>query len=62
MVKTMFLNDNRTGCRFITVDAYSNKATLNFYKNKNQFEFLWEKDSDEDTRIMWFDLKNYQSA
>jgi hypothetical protein len=56
MAKELFLADNRTGCRFITVDAYNNNNVLRFYKN-NDFEFLSKKDEKCPTRIMYFDLK-----
>lgn len=55
IVKTFFITENRTGCRFITVDAYNKKDTLNFYK-KNEFEFLSAEDSDSHTSTMYFDL------
>lgn len=60
--------DNKTGCRFVVVDAYNNPQTLHFYE-KNGFRPLYkteqeERDflelSDEDpleTRFMFFDLK-----
>ncbi|MDR3268564.1 MAG: GNAT family N-acetyltransferase [Tannerella sp.] len=44
----------RAGCRFVTVDAY--RQALPFYE-KNDFHYLTEKDNDEDTRAMYFDLK-----
>ncbi|MCK5591457.1 MAG: hypothetical protein KAI72_05830 [Candidatus Pacebacteria bacterium] len=59
MVKEMFLSDNRTGCRFITVDAYI-KST-GFYQ-KNEFEFYHSSDDDKNTRIMFFDLIKYEKA
>ena len=40
-IKHAFTNGNRTGCRFLTVDAYA-KAT-DFYV-KNEFEFFTKKD------------------
>lgn len=60
MAKKMFLTENRTGCRFITVDAYNNQRTINFYQ-KNGFDFLWENDRKDETRIMWFDLATYKA-
>lgn len=54
-LKEFFLTDNRTGCRFITVDAYNNPKTLNFY-TKNGFKFFNGKDSNKNTRHMFFDL------
>jgi len=59
MTKEFFLTQNRTGCRFITVDSYNNEVTINFYK-KNGFQFLWNEDKDENTRIMYFDLKRFK--
>ena len=52
-IKTYFVVDNKTGCRFITVDAYSN--AIPFYL-KNKFLPL-SQDSDSDhTRLLFFDL------
>lgn len=60
--------DNKTGCRFIVVDAYNNKNTLHFYE-KNGFKPLYKTEEEEraflelspeeplDTRFMFFDLK-----
>lgn len=56
MAKKLFLHDNRTGCRFMTVDAYNKPRVINFYK-KNGFAFLSETDQNKDTRSMYFDLK-----
>ncbi len=54
-LKTLFVKQNITGCRFITVDAYV--KSIAFY-NKNGFYFLTEKDKDSaTTRMMYFDLK-----
>ena len=55
----MFKNGNRTGCKFLTVDAYNNTETISFYKNKNNFDFLWENDQGNKQRIMWFDLATF---
>jgi len=55
-IEDMFLsNDQKTGCRFITVDAY--RVAANFYL-RNGYKFFIEKDNDKDTRIMYFDLKS----
>ncbi len=54
-IKYMFAHGNRTGCRFITVDAYV-EAT-EFYL-KCGFNFVSEKDKDERTRSMYYDLIN----
>lgn len=54
-IKFLFIDNNKTGCRFITVDAYNNDRTINFYQ-KNGFHFLKEDDAEEETRLMVFDL------
>lgn len=55
-IKLLFLTDNRTGCRFVTVDAYNNPRTVNFY-NKNGFSFLTAEDEKLATRTLYLDLK-----
>ena len=57
-LKMLFLTANRTGCRFITVDAYNNPRTLGFYE-RNDFRFLTSADEKDDTRQMYFDLKPF---
>ena len=52
-IKGLFITNNRTGCRYITVDAY--RASLRFYE-KCGFEYLTIKDQNSDTRLMYFDL------
>jgi len=52
-IKELFITNNRTGCRYITIDAY--RASLSFYE-KNGFQYLTSKDKDSDTRLMYFDL------
>lgn len=51
-IKFFFLENNKTGCRFITVDAYND--AVDFYM-KNGFDFLQKRDS-EPTQLMFFDL------
>ena len=51
-IKLYFWEDNKTGCRFVTVDAYN--AAVPFYE-KNGFEFLIRKDENP-TQLMFFDL------
>lgn len=57
-LKSWFVNANKTGCRFIIVDAYNNGETLGFYK-KNNFEFLLTNDVKDKTRLMVFDLSTF---
>ncbi len=52
-LKELFISNNRTGCRYITADAY--KESLGFYV-RNGFTFLTSQDVDSDTRLMYFDL------
>jgi GNAT superfamily N-acetyltransferase len=58
-IKHAFTNGNRTGCRFITVDAYADATE--FYQ-KNGFDFFTRKDERDDTRLMYFDLKPFKEA
>ncbi len=62
-------SDNKTGCRFLVVDAYNNARTIHFYQ-KNGFKTLYKIEQEErdflqlkpeeplETRFMFFDLKN----
>jgi len=56
VTKQFFVTDNRTGCRFLTVDAYNRDNILKFY-TKNDFQFFYDKDKNRKTRAMFFDLK-----
>lgn len=71
-IKSWFRIDNKTGCRFIIVDAYNNEATIHYYL-KNDFRFLVEDERLEakymgigvgrlplNTRLMYFDLLDMQ--
>jgi GNAT superfamily N-acetyltransferase len=54
-VREMYISEpHHAGCRFVTVDAY--RSALSFYE-KNDFRYLTTKDSDDETRTMYFDLK-----
>ncbi|MGL6177798.1 MAG: hypothetical protein ACRC13_00980 [Tannerellaceae bacterium] len=57
-IKQLFITQNRTGCRFLTVDAYNNPRTLAFYKRED-FEILNSVEcdnNDEKTILMYFNL------
>jgi len=54
-IKRYFTADNKTGCRFITVDAYA--AAIPFYLH-NGFVPLNEEDVDDPTRLLYFDLND----
>ena len=54
-IKRYFTTDNKTGCRFITVDAYA--AAIPFYL-RNGFVPLNDDDINEPTRLLYFDLND----
>ena len=54
-IKDWFTNKNKTGCRFIVVDAYNNDIAINFYK-RNGFSFSLIDGEQEKSRLMFFDL------
>jgi GNAT superfamily N-acetyltransferase len=54
-IKINFIDMNKTGCRFITVDAYNRDRTIKFYSD-NGFNFLTNDDKNDKTRAMYFDL------
>lgn len=59
--------ENKTGCRFLTIDAYNNEVTGRFYE-VNGFKYLFSSEQQEKdyiglsaekelkTRLMYFDL------
>lgn len=58
-IKAYFIFDNKTGCRFITVDAY--RSAIPFYE-KNGFLPLLAADDGEMTRLLYFDLADYKNS
>ncbi len=52
-IKSYFLEDNKAGCRFLTVDAYS--ESVPFYL-KNGFVPISSEDEECRTRLLYFDL------
>lgn len=58
-IKIWFVTRNKTGCRFIVVDAL--EEALPFYE-KNGFSFLSNEDKNGPTRLMYFDLKVIKPA
>ena len=54
-IKSFFLADNKTGCRFLTVDAYA--AAIPFYL-KQKFVPLTVEDERAVTRLLYFDLND----
>ena len=54
-IKTYFIYNNKSGCRFLTVDAYS-EAVLFYYKNG--FVPLNNADLYDRTRLLYYDLSD----
>jgi len=67
-IKSWFIDpNNKTGCRFMVVDAYNETIPIQYYKH-NDFEFLFSTEEQEKeymgmsyddqlkTRLMYFDL------
>lgn len=67
-IKYWFSNENnKSGCRFVVVDAYNQPSVLHFYE-KNGFKYLYLSEEDErdifnleegeplNSRMMYFDL------
>jgi GNAT superfamily N-acetyltransferase len=53
-IKYWFTHGNKTGCRFVIVDAYNKENVINFYE-RNGFKFLLTDDDKDSTRLMYFD-------
>ncbi len=72
-IKTWFVQeDNKTGCRFLVVDAYNQQRVLRFYE-RNKFKYLYatevlereeqhcpDCDGPIYTRLMFLDLMHTQ--
>lgn len=56
-IKSYFLVDNKTGCRFVTVDAYIDAVP--FYEH-NDFQHLKGHDEDLITRLLFYDLNDME--
>lgn len=59
-MKDSFKNHNKTGCRFIVVDARNNDRVIKFYED-NDFILLTNADEGDKTRFMFFDLMRFKS-
>jgi GNAT superfamily N-acetyltransferase len=57
-LKVWFTQQNKTGCRFLIVDAYNKERVIRFYQ-KNGFEVL-PGEEEGDTKLMFFDLKTFR--
>jgi hypothetical protein len=58
-LKHWFTEGNKTGCRFITVDALAEK--VGFYE-KYGFKVLLTPHEGDETVLMYYDLKNFVSV
>ena len=56
-IKSYFVVDNKTGCRFLRVDAYSNAVP--FYLKNNFLPLSKETDTDY-TKLLFFDLEEIE--
>ena len=54
MIISSYQQDNKAGCRFVTVDAYA--SALPFYYSRG-FLPLSKEDEGADTRLLYFDLQ-----
>ncbi len=61
MTKSIFLSQNRTGCRILIVDAYKKDKVVKFYE-ENGFQRIHEsnKEKKASTWTMYYDLKRFQ--
>lgn len=57
IIKIMFSQNNRTGCRFLTVDAHRDAVGL---YEKCGFSFFTDTDIEDETRLMYYDLQPYK--
>lgn len=60
-LKIWFTEGNKTGCKFILVDAYNKDRVIKFYRD-NGFQFLINsiEDRQQPTRLMYFDLITFR--
>ena len=55
-IKMFLIRNPRFGCKILTVDAYA--AALGFYESCG-FRYFTEMDEGDETRLMFYDLKNF---
>lgn len=58
-IKAWFFDKNKTGCRFITVDAYNSENPIKYYK-RNGFEFLIPDEKKELDYLKNTDAKRFK--
>ncbi|MBD3397120.1 MAG: GNAT family N-acetyltransferase [Chitinivibrionales bacterium] len=60
-IKYWFTHGNKTGCRYLVVDAYHNRRALGFYERCG-FQYFGTVDEHATTRAMHYDLRPYIAA
>ncbi|MFC1617493.1 GNAT family N-acetyltransferase [Candidatus Margulisiibacteriota bacterium] len=60
-IKLLFTYENKTGCRFLIVDAYNKPKVLKFYK-KTDFSEIPGINNNQETKLFMFDLISYRNA
>ena len=61
IIKMQFIDRNKTGCRYLVVDAYNETGVTDFYE-RNGFQYLTNEDVEDKTRAMGFDLILFLNA
>lgn len=56
MIKKFMCTDNRTGCRYITLDAYNKPEIIDFYIRKNGFRHFKTPSPTKKHELLYFDL------
>ena len=57
-IKGFSIKDLNSACRLLILDAVNEPKQINYYQ-KNDFTFLMESDKESTTRLMYFDLINF---
>jgi hypothetical protein len=57
-IKGFSIKELNSACRLLILDAVNEKKQINYYE-KNDFTFLVESDKESKTRLMYFDLINF---
>jgi hypothetical protein len=59
-IKGYCLLELKPACRLLILDAYNKTRQLKYY-TQNGFEFLYDEDKDDKTRLMYFDMMQFGS-
>ena len=55
-MQALFVINNKTGCRYMTVDALNNPRCIKFYQKKVGFKFCVNPKGNKGTVSMYFDI------